>query len=78
MDWPRDWYNKVDDALNREYHGKRQKTVSSNKDRFLRAFMFAANKCVNGLQEPFNQGKSIIHADFKCVSMQNVKALGTY
>ena len=78
MDWPRDWYKKVDDVSIKEYKGKKQSSALSNKDRLLRAFMFAAKKCVNGLQELFNQGKSIIYADFKFVSMQIVKAMGMY
>ena len=78
MDWPRDWHKKVDDTSTTVYHGKKQSTALSKKDRFLRAFMFAAKKCVNGLEELFNQGKSITYAEFKFVSMQIVKALGMY
>ena len=61
-----------------EYKGKKQSSALSPKDRFLRAFMFAAKKCINGLHELFNQGKSVIYADSKFVSMQMLKAMGMY
>ena len=77
LEWPKNWYKKVDDLSIAHYDGKKQKTALSKKDRFLRFFMFAANKCVHGLEELFNQGKSIIYADFKFIAFQFVKALGT-
>ena len=68
--------HEVEDSSITECDGKHQSSALSKKDRFLRCLMFAAKKCIHGLEKLFAQNKSIIYADFKFISFQLLKVLG--